>query len=177
MRKTVAVISPILFVVSLVLWVLAHFGVTYVATSQTQPFVYRVWTLDGCLAFEKDRLDSWGVASWRSTPANRGRGHWSCWGWGRGFMKIELVLSKRVSKWVPCWGSYQGRIITPGYFFCWLPLYIPVLAFALPTYFVALPQYRRCRRRKLGLCTHCGYDLRGSTKRCPECNTPFENHD
>ena len=30
------------------------------------------------------------------------------------------------------------------------------------------------KRKKLGLCMQCGYDLRGSGERCPECNTQFE---
>jgi hypothetical protein len=58
--------------------------------------------------------------------------------------------------------------------------------FGAPHWFVALvlcipiawrwigwsDQSEQVRRREHGLCRHCGYDLRASTDRCPECGEP-----
>ncbi len=52
-----------------------------------------------------------------------------------------------------------------------IPLWMPCLVFAaLPAYSLS-PIHHRRKRKKLGLCLKCGYDLRASKERCPECGT------
>ena len=52
-----------------------------------------------------------------------------------------------------------------------VPLHGPVLLYVL-CYWLNPVRVRRKRRRR-GLCTSCGYDLRASTVRCPECGQPI----
>ncbi len=58
-----------------------------------------------------------------------------------------------------------------GVFF---PLWIPLLGFGVLLVLSAVPLHTRHRRRKLGLCANCGYDLRSARGRCPECGTAFQ---
>ena len=52
-------------------------------------------------------------------------------------------------------------------------LWVPALVCLGGLYFSFLHGRRRRKRRKLGLCLKCGYDLRASEERCPECGTEF----
>jgi hypothetical protein len=53
-----------------------------------------------------------------------------------------------------------------------IPLLYIALAFAVGPVAWLVQRRRTRERRRLGHCARCGYDLRGSTDRCPECGTP-----
>ena len=57
-----------------------------------------------------------------------------------------------------------------------VPMWLPTIIFAIPVGWLVVwtPLRRRRKRKKLGLCSKCGYDLRASKDRCPECGTEFE---
>ena len=54
-----------------------------------------------------------------------------------------------------------------------IPLWIPTLFGSALVSLLCFSPHRRRKRKKLGLCLKCGYDLRASKDRCPECGTAF----
>jgi hypothetical protein len=50
-----------------------------------------------------------------------------------------------------------------------MPLWLPVLLLAVPPALWTAGFVRRRRRGVAGLCVECGYDLRATPGRCPEC--------
>jgi hypothetical protein len=60
------------------------------------------------------------------------------------------------------WNRPTGEVVVPYVLLVFAALVLPFARFVSR-------ERRRNRRRRLGLCLRCGYDLRASAGRCPEC--------
>lgn len=63
------------------------------------------------------------------------------------------------------------------YWLIYVPLWIPTVLFGASFWYVYVPYRRHMRRKRLGQCLSCGYDLTGNESGvCPECGTKVETN-
>jgi hypothetical protein len=75
--------------------------------------------------------------------------------------------------WLPRWNGGSSGGLANWHLELNIPLWLPVVAFAIPTAAAWVYESRYRRRAKLNLCPHCGYDRTGlaggAGAVCPEC--------
>lgn len=162
LRRTLTILSLVGLLLSVGLWGISYFTIWYFAPNAKYSvhlqfggvrFVYR-WEVDG-----DESESSWHFMGWR----------------GLGTVWVPRATRDPTK---PANINNPSKVcfvlLKPAYFRIFLPLWIPTILFALvlcltrPIY-----HHRRRKRKKLGLCLKCGYDLRASKERCPECGMPF----
>ncbi len=100
-------------------------------------------------------------------------------GWGSEYLYLEEKLRTRFS--YRFWDfrkepfpTFIRSPVRPASLGVCVPLWNVCTFFCFTLYLLYLPVRRRRKRKKLGLCVTCGYDLRASRERCPECGSPFQ---
>jgi hypothetical protein len=129
-----------------------------------------VTSYEGCIQFSR-----WRYYSKEDDPFLPGFGKegspvhmdiWpSEWKWGGFDLKYNVTLMRVDSMGQRPIGTNDG-IRLPYWFLTLLTLVVPVLWGG-----EALRRRRRRSRLEQGLCPSCGYDLRATPERCPECGT------
>ena len=128
-------------------------------------------------------VGAWGVSYWEVDhrgryPVSLSRGCWVFGSWWDGPYPrgwSHSGFSGLATDWIPGW-NFEDQIGMSFYhgWSVWIPFWIPTSLSVLAASFLCLfPNHRRRKRKKLGLCVKCGYDLRASKDRCPECGTEY----
>jgi hypothetical protein len=151
MRRVLLILSAVGLVGSVGLWAVSYANVAYYDGRWLALF-------QGCLGVGQSEIGP----DW-------------VYGWGAvGYRGLE-------TQWWPSWMSDPdgefGNCLHDALYGKWdtcdawslsLPLWMPMAIFC-STLIPFIPSYLRGRRRRLGLCMACGYNLAGSPGGCPEC--------
>ncbi len=163
-RNTLTTLSLIGLLLSVGLWGVSYWKVGYY--SSEVGILFRLGAIVGPCKADQVALVIW-LTRVQTAPLDM-----------RQTDNFEFVTENNRNKWLV--GGYNGLRTTwlpslgsPGKSL-YLPLWMPTLLFGLWPAWLLLPLHRRRKRKKLGLCVKCGYDLRASKERCPECGTTIE---
>jgi hypothetical protein len=185
--------SLLLFIITLALWVRSYWQGTWLTITHeclNEKGYLRAsrWIVSECgaIALQSERFDDDGRAprSLGYVPDKQGsvrfdelppmhptlRFAMSRYGWFRHFAGFSLYHRQNKTSWSPAtgynWPTITTRfsIVIPHWFI------VGVLA-VLPAWWLIRRRNAR-RARRAGLCANCGYDLRATPDRCPECGQP-----
>jgi hypothetical protein len=143
------VLSLLLCVAVATLWVRSCWYITGVRVITGPPESYHVSIMQGDVSFSQ----------WHHLKAGEGGER----RWVLGDERIPASLPPpRAAMWFP--GVRNGG--APGHLWFSVSLFYPLVLFAL---LPALAARRAWQYRRPGVCRACGYDLRATPGRCPEC--------
>ncbi len=167
LRKTLTILSLVGLLLSVGLWAGSYFLYAMRFTSPSDIY----WLDQGCIG--RSIGTTFGVNISGTAVVRTSEGVWlripvsadfyTLLGQSKSAHHFDYTGFKGLeTRWRPSLSFKPFRFI--------LPLWMVTGSFAaMACYLYFLPLQRRRKRKKLGLCLKCGYDLRGSKDRCPEC--------
>ncbi len=184
-RKTLTILSLIGLLLSVGLWARSYCWIDGVLIPTTKPDHCEVVSMLGVIhvglsydsseppvkevryiasdAQEYHRIAQEGIQKMRDVFQNASSEtgkFWRNWKPNRAFRWNNSTITARGV-------TYRTKAIS-------FPHWLLVSLFSIPSFLWGVNFLRRRKRKKLGLCVKCGYDLRASKDRCPECGEAFE---
>ncbi len=174
LRRTITVLSLIGLLLSVGLWGVSYFNLVRATHRNNYPIVIsgvmnENWQ-GGSLALIGGAL-KYGMGGFGYWPLSDGRMFQaSLDAFGEQYLEAQPPrwISRGCTGFTTHWRFVymSGRVVV-------IPLWIPTVLFGILPTAALVRVTRRRKRKKLGLCLECGYDLRGSKERCPECGRSF----
>ena len=158
-----AVLSALLFAVIVAVWVRSYWTAQYVGHVDAAGWVGAL-SMRGVVRVERGGYGGLSRPEWQysaySTPA--------------GGLAGELAARDRNGGWLRSIGfayarfdyTGDGRSVRRAWY---APHWAVAGCFGVPAALWAVGMWRQGRRRGPGVCARCGYDLRATPERCPEC--------
>ena len=164
LRRALTILSLTGLLLSVGLWGVSYHGIMYVGD------VHSCLLANGTISaqfksFASVRARESYLQSSTATLPTR-------WVWG------IIVPPSFSPMWFPTWESHwlANNPYRPKVTAVSLPMWISTAALLIVFVLLYAPirgERRRRKRKKLGLCLKCGYDLRASKDICPECGGEF----
>ena len=147
LRKTLTILSLIGLLLSVGLWGVSYSGIDRVWRSLETVHGETIHTIHG-LVLRDGAVGLFAV------------------GWGSSTNYIDPVRGYCLhTVWMP-----QGSFYSRNAYGVLIPFWLITMVFGMMLCLCHPLSHHRCRKRKkLGLCLSCGYDIRASKDRCPEC--------
>lgn len=172
-----SVLSLLAFLVTCAIWMRSHWAADELKWDWTRGVAW-AWTPRGYLEVwlflgdcSGQRADSYGLHH-ASSPINRPI---------NSFTYLEIDPPDKLVKWEwggfawysiqhPKTGNAQAEAVAPFWSIAAMTALLPLIWMMLRLRSSA----RGSRKTSLGLCRSCGYDLRATPERCPECGTAIQ---